>query len=431
MSFSKRMAAGAIVPVFCLPCDGKRHVIRILRRLEGVRVVDTPRHATVLVVAGDVIPQMAQAVRRLHDQLTEPRGIVCWNCKRGADGFNEAAPAIIHEEKSAEEVIVRMHRDLVEGRRPSSPLFGPMKNPVPWQGKGDHGQGGEGMMGGNPYGRPMPMTGGDIRDGLQLGSTSFSLGPFLTWMPPGLVISLTLQGDVIQQISCKAPDFSCLRDVDEVFLLALKKPVPLAALETMRARHHLRAVSDLLYLLEMDSYGFQALELAETAAAGQSEKILQFARKLHRTGLYLWTTGGIGNLPPAAVAGLGPLARAAGLKEDARQTDPAYGSLNFSPLSQESGDVTAVCSQRMAEAAQALDLAGRAGNRLRDPGHPLEGPRGVMIEEKSRTCKKLVEEQAVGMAWDNFVTWLVSLDIDTSVMPSAEDYEKEFRVSAD
>ena len=431
MSFSKRMAAGSTVPVFCLCCDGKRHAIRVLRRTEGVRLVDTPRHATVLVVAGDVAPQMAPAVRRLHDQLPEPRGIVRWNCESGADMFDKAAPAVIDDGISPEAVIVRMHRDLVEGRRSSSPLFGPMRNPVDWQGKGDHGQGGEGMMGGTPYGRPMAMTGGDLRDGLQLGASSFSLGPFLTWMPPGLRISLTLQGDVIQQLSCKGPGFSFPRDVDEVFLQALKAPVSLAALETMRARHHLQAVSDLLYLLEMDGYGFKALQLAQTAAAGQSKKILAFARKLRRTGLYLWATRRIGNLPPAAVAGLGPLVRAAGRKEDARQTDPAYKGLNFAAIIQKNGDAAAICSQRMAEAVQALDLAGRAGNRLREPGHPLEGPRGVIDEKKSRAWKELIEKQAVGMAWDSFVTWLVSLDVDASVLPNAEEYTKEDHPSTD
>ncbi len=431
MSLFKRVAFGATVPVFCLACDGKRHAIRGLRRAEGVRLVDTPRHATVLVVAGDVIPQMAQAVRRLHDQLPEPRGIVCWNCENGADMFNEAALACVADGRSPGEVIVRMHRDLVEGRRVSSPLFGPMQNPVDWQGKGDHGQGGEGMMGGTPYGRPMPMTGGDLRDGLQLGDSSFSLGPFLTWMPPGLRISLTVQGDVIQQLSCKAPDFSFPRDVHDVFLRATKEPVSLAVLETMRARHYLQAVSDLLYLLEMDGYGSQALQLAETAVAGRSEKILRFARKLRRTGLYLWAARGVGSLPPAAVAGLGPLARAAGRKEDARQSDPAYQGLNFAPVIQKGGDAAAICSQRLTEAAQALDLAGRAGNRRREPGHPLEGPRGVMGEKNSHAWKELIEKQAVGMAWDSFVTWLVSLDVDASVLPHAQDYAKEDYPMAD
>jgi len=425
VSLVQRMAAGAPVPVFCLPCDGKRQSLRRLRRAAGVRLVDTPRHATVLVVAGDVAPQLAPAVRRLHDQLPGPRGIVCWNCSNGADIFHASAPLVVQGEELPETAVVRLHRDLVEGRRSSSPLFGPRENPVAWQGKGDHGQGGEGMMGGNPYGRPMAMTGSDLRDGLELGRSRFSLGPFLSWMPPGLRISVTLQGDVIQQLACKAPDFAFLRDVDEIFLRALEEPVSLAALETARARHHLQAVADLLYLLEMDGYGFQTLRLASTAAAGQSEKIHRLARKLHRTGLFLWAARGVGRLPKDAVAGLGPLARAAGRAEDARRTDPAYKDFDFRPLVQTKGDAAAICSQRLAEAAQALDLAGRAGVRRREPGHPLEGPRGAMDGEKRSAWKTLIEKQAEGMAWDDFVTWLVSLDVDAAALPPAEDYAEE------
>ena len=100
--------------------------------------------------------------------------------------------------------IEELYGDLLARKKGSSPLIGPAKNPVAWQGKGDHGQGGEGMMGGRPYGRAMGMTGEDLRDGLELGKTTIELGPFLPWMMPGLALSLTLQGDVIQQLRCHA-----------------------------------------------------------------------------------------------------------------------------------------------------------------------------------------------------------------------------------
>lgn len=54
-------------------------------------------------------------------------------------------------------------------------------------------------MGGKPYGRAMAMTGEDLRDGLQLDAFRLRLGPFAPMLPPGLVLELVLQGDVIQR----------------------------------------------------------------------------------------------------------------------------------------------------------------------------------------------------------------------------------------
>lgn len=55
------------------------------------------------------------------------------------------------------------------------------------------------MMGGTPYGRPMAMTDEDVRDGLALDRLRFTVGPFFPHFPPGLVLELGLQGDVIQE----------------------------------------------------------------------------------------------------------------------------------------------------------------------------------------------------------------------------------------
>ena len=61
-------------------------------------------------------------------------------------------------------------------------------------------------MGGKPYGRPMPMTGEDERDGLALDVYRARFGPFLPMLPPGLQLELALQGDVIQSAQvCRLP----------------------------------------------------------------------------------------------------------------------------------------------------------------------------------------------------------------------------------
>jgi hypothetical protein len=394
----------------------------MLRKTAGLRLVESPRHASILVVAGDVSPDMAPAVRRVHDQVPEPRGSVLWGCSKGSDFFNRETALSVDEEDGIGEALARIYEEMSHGSRPSSPLFGPLDNPVHWQGTGDHGQGGEGMMGGRPYGRPMAMTGEDIRDGLRLGSLQFELGPFVSWMPPGLRLSVTLQGDVIQEISCKAPRLEYPRDVSQVFEKAMNEPVPLAEVETARARHHLEAVSDLLYLLELDGYGLEALQLAANAAAGKEFAIRGFERKLKRAGLFLWSLRNVGNIPKEEAAGLGPVSRASGIGEDARNDDPAYKGLDFRPIFRKGGDAGAILTQRLSEAVQALELAGRAGGRLREPGAPLEGPRGPMLEAKGEMWRTLLQNQAKGMAWDDFVTFLVSLDLDVSALAPADDY---------
>src|SRR3546814_19371411 len=84
------------------------------------------------------------------------------------------------------------------GERRSEDDLLPDEPPVAWRGKGDHGQGGEGMMGGKPYGRPMAMTAEDLRDGLALAAYPACFGPFLSVLTPGFLLDLPLQSVVIQ-----------------------------------------------------------------------------------------------------------------------------------------------------------------------------------------------------------------------------------------
>ncbi len=428
VSLAARIAARAKVPVFCLAGYQGRQACRALRLESRIRLVDSPRHAAILLLAGNMPAQLHLAVRHVHDQLPEPRGVLLWNCCNGTGSsiFDKSAVTEIHAADLPTESLVALYRNLVLERQASSPLFGPLQNPVSWQGMGDHGQGGKGMMMGKPYGRAMGMTGEDIRDGLQLGSTMVSLGPFLPWMPPGLRLSVTLQGDVIQQLGCKAPDMPG-PDLDEIFLNALTEPVSLGAIEIARARHQLRAVAELLFLLELNSLGRQALWMAEHAAAGQVQPVHRLECSLRR--LRSFSLGRTRRRQdfPGRLSGFGLVARAAGREEDARQNDPSYRKLGFTAVTGKRGDAASICRQRLAEAAQALELAGRAEEMLREPGPPVEGPRGVVRPDKTPAWQELVEKQAMGMAWDTFVTLLVSLDIDAGALPAVEDYGEDDR----
>lgn len=190
MSWLSRLASQAPVPVF--PCIGPGMLGAVERLFadRGLRRVGTPRAAAVLLVAGAIPDRAAEALDRVHDQIPAPRASCAW------DGSGDAAADIR-----------RLWAGLVEGRggepdrRPDSP-------PNPWRGEGDHGQGGEGMMGGVPYGRPMAMTADDPRDGLALDAYTARIGPFAPMLPPGLVLEVTLQGDVIAAAQVKAPPFA-------------------------------------------------------------------------------------------------------------------------------------------------------------------------------------------------------------------------------
>ncbi len=184
-----RLAAAAPCPVFA--CAGPDMLMAVEKVLTGgaVRRVQSPRSAAILLVAGDMPDRAAQALDRIHDQIPPPRETVHW------DGTGDPAP----------DVNAAWSRLLRSGA--GEPDRCPDTPPNPWKGEGDHGQGGTGMMGGTPYGRPMAMTGVDPRDGLELDRYTMCIGPFAPMLPPGLELELTLQGDLIASARVLNPPF--------------------------------------------------------------------------------------------------------------------------------------------------------------------------------------------------------------------------------
>ena len=148
-------------------------------RSPALRRAASPREASVLLVAGEPPNDDAAGFDRIHDQVPKPRAVYRWDCT----GDPAAA-------------LVGLRDGLLDGER-GDPDRLPDTPPNPWRGLGAHGQGGKGMMGGTPYGRPMAMTDADIRDGLNLDAYACRIGPFASMLPPGLTLDLVLQGDVI------------------------------------------------------------------------------------------------------------------------------------------------------------------------------------------------------------------------------------------
>ncbi len=321
-------------------------------------------------------------------------------------------------------------------RLASSPDALPDVDPAPWRGVGPYGQGGTGMTGGVPYGRPLAGR-ADDRDGLKLDQLLVRVGPFLPPFPPGLLLDVRLQGDVIQEATVPAPDAdeaessgdeghstapalrahpARLADAaDSPFTTALTRPVPIAELELARARHHLAWLAEALRVSGLEAYGLRTLKLASGLDVESAEAIEALDRWLRRNWSLRWGTRRVGVVTREQAAGLpgGPVARASGDDRDARSQDPAYRRLGFEPIVRSEGDALARWRLRVAEARQSLRLAKRSGTSTATPSSVVEGPRGPLGDDAppSAGLVALLPALLAGMEWGDAVTTVVSLDI--------------------
>jgi len=109
---------------------------------------------------------------------------------------------------------------------------------------------------------------------------------------------------------------------------------------------------------------------------------------------------------------------------DSRSEDWTYRQLGFESMTQDAGDVAARWMQRIEEAAQALDLAERAGEARTGGSGITESPRGALTElgGPSPALARLVPSLLAGMEWGDAVATVVSLDLDMSEVPASSDY---------
>lgn len=415
-----RFASGAPVPVFAAVGAGVREAVQDLRLSSGLRFVETPRAASVLLVVGTIPEALAEPLVRVHDGIPHPRATVWWSMAPHEDrpeAFRQAVS--VHGDVATE--LVQAHRELLAGVRPSEPAILPDVDPSPWRGVGPYGQGGSGMTGGTPYGRPLAQLAPD-RDGLRLDQLVFSVGPFFPRFPTGLVLDLKLSGDVVQEASVLPNPYA---DTSfalpghpglEPFLRALAEPVSVAELELARARTHLRWAADALAAQGLPALGSSALRLAQRLGPGDGASVRRFAARLGWTQLFRWALGGVGRIPADHLEGLGagPAARAAGLAEDLRVDDPVYRELGFEPMLQQRGDAAGRWWQRLEEAAQSLDLAARAGDRMLGPVSAIESPRGRLEPGSAPTDRilPLLPAFVEGLEWGDAIATIVSLDLD-------------------
>jgi len=411
-----RLATGAPAPVFPVTGTGSRSHVQDLRLAAGIEIVASPRAAVVLLVAGEVPATHVEALGRGPDLMPHPRATVAW---RSGGPLAGGWPAVsVDPGEDPVPVLRGVAADLLSGARPSEPPVLPDVEPVEWRGVGPYGQGGSGMTGGTPYGRPMAELGPD-RDGLRLDILPVTVGPFVPWLPPGLVLDVKLAGDLVVEAAVAQATSDALSLVPPdpgPFVRALHEPVLVAELEVARARAHLRWLSDALLVQGLPALSRRALRLARSVRPGDGARVRAFAAALPRTGLFRWSLGGTRSLGPNRLAGLGlgPIARAAGLREDARLDDPAYVDLAFEPVVLDLDAVRGPWRVRLEEAARSLDLAARAGLAVTSNRTSVESPRGRLESGSSPTGRllDLVPDALAGLEWGTAVSTLVSLDLD-------------------
>ena len=414
------LAAIAEVPVFAAVGAGGRALADEAALLPGVRLVDSPRGANVLLVVGRITPALLRPLLGIHDQLPTPRATVWWPGGALVDRLASALPDLVAGRDGDGDHLRSVFAELLLGRRRSEPPALPDQEAAEWRGVGPFGQGGTGMTGGVPYGRPLPTRAPDP-DGLELDQLPLCVGPLFPPFPPGLILEIELQGDVVRQATVGDNPFIGGTEGEDgppldtaLFVDALTRPTPIADLEVARARHHLCWAARTLRLHGLASEGLRLLALARTLTPGDRAVVESQAQRIARSRSVAWATRGVGVLEPDEVIG-GPVARAAGLAVDARLHDPSYQGLGFSPVVHGGGDAWDRLRQRLAEAAHALELTELAGSRLRQPGPPVEGPRGPLrVGEPlpSAPLLGLLPRLLAGQEWGDAMTIVASLDLD-------------------
>ncbi len=400
------------VPVFAVVGSGYRSQIHRLRLMEGINIVATPRHAAVLLVAGSLSGDAAESVIRVHDQMAGPRVTVSWGPQE-----TTVVPVQAHTSGDAAEIAAlireQFHDVLTGAIPPEAPLL-PDVDPVEWRGVGPYGHGGTGMTGGTPYGRPLPLRAPD-RDGLELDELPITIGPWFVGFPPSLALRVSLQGDVAQAVEVASRNLVAT-DPDGVFALALREPTPIRDLEMARARHHLEWIADALLVAGVDRLAARADRLAASINPGDTAAIERLMTAARRSLLRPMALRKVGILPSDMdLAGLGPIARATGIRDDRRTSEQSYIDIGFRPVTTTTGDAWARFVQRTAEAAQAVELAGRADERRAFGNGEVEAPDGVHRvggPSPADTLLATLDTVLAGMEWGDLVTTVHSLDID-------------------
>lgn len=420
-----RLATPAPVPVFAVAGVGGGCAVQDLRLEEALHLVDAPRQAAVLLVAGELTRPIAAAAIAAHDVLAHPRATLRWVLPgQDAASSPDFPEAVTYEGETPVAAIRDLWHGVLSATRRSEPPMLPDEDPAPWRGVGPYGQGGTGMTGGTPYGRPL-ATRADDRDGLALDSLPVTVGPLFSAFPDGLIARVTFHGDVVVSFEVgDNPFVGAGASERSVFARAIHEPVPVRDMELARARSLLRLAAEGVRLQGLEALGRRILSLAAAPEPPTLNAVRRLRRALAWSQVSGWHTRNVGEVPADVLDGLGagPVARAAGRPDDARNDDPGYRALGFAPITHDANDAAARWSQRFAEIEQALTLAGDSGDRVAGGRGVVESPGGRLEADSSPSGRlvPLLSTIVAGLEWGDAIATLHSLHLDLREVTSVE-----------
>jgi hypothetical protein len=277
----------------------------------------SPADADVLLVAGAPVADIAASVQATWAAVPAPR------VRALVTSPGEVAAAL---DAARAELAAGAPRWLTAGD--AAVLAGANGGPAsrPGGSHGAHGMAGHHDMGdmdmGMPAGLPMAERGED-RDGLKLDRLHVQLGPVLPDWPAGLVVRLTLQGDVVQHAEADAVGLAGGAGsfwTEPWRRAAAGEPVTTGVAARRRAAAHLDSLARFLALAGWDDAATAARLLRDDALGGRPVSSLglavrRLAVRVARSRVLAWSTRGAGTLRPdeAAAAGVtGPAWHAGG-----------------------------------------------------------------------------------------------------------------------
>ncbi|SFB95315.1 hypothetical protein SAMN05421773_101633 [Streptomyces aidingensis] len=349
-------AAAARPRVLLLPMPGgtaaRLAVERELRRRDLPAAL-TPAEADVVLVAGPGSPALAAAVDRLWRDTPLPRVRAHARTAEEAAGVLEAARARL----AAPPALRQEGRDGAGPPRDEGGDDHDGGHDGGGDGHGGHGGHGEMEM---PGGLPMAEVGPD-RDGLALDRLHIPLGPLLTDWPAGLVLRLTLQGDVIQHAEADTSALRASTLPGPPFWsapwrrAAAGAPVTAGEAARRRAAARLDGLGRLLAVAGWPAMGTAARRLRDDLLAGAPAAVCaprarRLAARVGRSRTLYWLTRGIGTgigtgttgeLPARYRALLAATAEDTARLEDPAPLDPDREPGPRAPESEPSEDVVA------------------------------------------------------------------------------------------
>ncbi|MEK8089136.1 hypothetical protein [Thermithiobacillus plumbiphilus] len=375
-----------------------------LRAGDRIQAAPAPRNADLLVLAGEIPASWQANVIALFETLALPRLILWlqppWPCTPISGlpvGVSVAPEAIMQIDWT--ELVEQL---LAPGNPANAPLLAD-EPPAPWRGIGPHGQGGKGMMGGVPYGRPMAMN-ADDPDGLMLDDVPTYLGPHFPGLPSGLCLELRVQGDRIRE--CVAARNSFPHGAAPQG--NAPAPASVAACENERLRGHLRWMADFLELAGLAALGARARRLAERPERRAVQRLIAQAewggllrRRCRGLGVITQEEALHAGLPDSA-------AKASGVDHDSRRSEPAYQALGFEVHTETQGDTWARWRVRARECRQSLDLIERAA----DMRLPAAAQSGLPANAPSPATLELLRHKLASLEWSQAVLFVASLGLD-------------------